>query len=71
VIIAGEEVVKWGGVRPAVGGGARVPRWGARVRRRIFRCIRSLPEMNNPLIALTILSVLWTRKLPDYIAKQQ
>jgi len=23
-------------------------------------------EMNSPLIALTILSVLWTRKLPDY-----
>ena len=26
--VAGEEVAKWGGVRPAVGGGARVRRWG-------------------------------------------
>ena len=49
VIVAGEEVAKWGGVRPAIGGGTRVPRWGARVRRQIFRCIGSLPGDEQPL----------------------
>ena len=62
VIVAGEEVAKWGGVRPAIGGGTRVPRWGARVRRQIFRCIGSLPGDEQPLDCINHLVCALDRK---------